>query len=151
MKISRRNFLGALSASAAVVFPLTGRALAASKSAFIAPSDALAQLGWSSFYPYINTEFQFEVVISGQKPRTGRVGLTLSAMGQDASLRGVPAGGDPRCFLLTFKATADSRRLEQNTYPVEHFALGRFELFISEGNLVGNEYVYTAVINRTTK
>jgi hypothetical protein len=72
-------------------------------------------------------------------------------MGQDESLRSVPAGGDPRCFVLTFKGTADSRRLEQNTYPVEHFALGRFDLFISEGNLVDNEYVYTAVINRTTK
>jgi len=72
-------------------------------------------------------------------------------MGQDASLRSVPAGGDARSFVLTFKGTADSRRLEQNTYPVEHFALGRFDLFISEGNLVDNEYVYTAVINRTTK
>ena len=147
MKISRRNFLGALSASAAVVFPLAGSALSASKAGLLAPSDALAQLGWSSFYPYINTEFEFAYTIAGgRKPRTGLAGLTLSAMSQDESLRSISGGRDPRSFVLTFKGAPNSRLLTQDTYPVEHFALGRFDLFISDGSIVNNEYIYTCLL-----
>ena len=60
------------------------------------------------------------------------------------------SSNDPQCFVLLFKANADGNlaRLGQDTYAVEHFALGRFELFISDGSLIEGEFVHTAVINR---
>ena len=76
------------------------------------------------------------------------VRLTLSAMSQSEDLQG--SDRTPECFVLTFTGPAGggNPRLMQNTYSVEHFALGRFDLFISEGALIGPDHVYTAVINR---
>jgi hypothetical protein len=38
--------------------------------------------------------------------------------------------------------------LSQNTYSVNHFNLGDFDLFITDGGRKGREQYYTAVINR---
>lgn len=74
-------------------------------------------------------------------------------MSNDEQPAGKMIPRDPDCFVMKFSepATDSTLRLSQNTYTVNHFALGSFDLFISEGSLVGSDYVYTAVINRATR
>lgn len=157
MKISRRNFVAALSASlvagipAASVVAGTGRDPSLQdRQVGLLGGDALSRMTWNTFFPYIGTEFEFA---SGTRRRSGSVArLRLSEM---TSLigNGKVDRTEPACFQLTFRgrADADVPRLSQNTYPVEHFALGRFDLFISDAGLVEGEYVYTAIINRVTE
>lgn len=154
MKISRRNFIGALSASVAAVFPFAAsrQASALGKESIGKGSDVLSQLNWRSFYPYLYTDFEFSNGRRGTRAFTSNR-LRLSAMSTDEPVTGKTILRDPACFVLTFSepASGSTLRLSQNTYTVSHFALGSFELFISEGNLAGSDYVYTAVINRATR
>lgn len=155
MKISRRNFIGALSASAAALFPFAARLDASSfgKTYFGKTSDALSQINWRTIYPYLNTDFAFSSVARGARVSTVN-NLRLSAMTSSAPAAGAKTGRrDPETFVLTFRERAGENvtRLPQNTYTVDHFALGSFQLFISEGNLDEGDYVYTAVINRATR
>jgi hypothetical protein len=155
MKISRRNFLSAVSASLASFFPLAKVAVAGGLSGSLFDKvstgtlggDALSNLGWISFYPYLNTDFVFAVPGSRRGPTTR---LTLMAMTGSEPVGKKPSDSDPLCFVLTFKGrlSESASALRQDTYTVEHFALGRFDLFLSEGNLAGEDYHYTAVINR---
>jgi hypothetical protein len=156
MKISRRNFIGAFSASLAAVIPFTGSIRGAGLGSVLGlghskiPGDALSQLSWSSFYPYINTDFEF-ASFQGHSPVSSSR-LTLMGMTGNSGMVKATRARDPRTFVLTFKGPAQTSdpRLAQDTYSVEHFALGRFDLFISDGNVVNGEYIYTAVINRAT-
>lgn len=50
------------------------------------------------------------------------------------------------CFALTFRART-SQVLKQNTYQMEHRALGRFDLFIAPVKSEKHGRVYEAVIN----
>ena len=158
MKISRRNFLGAVSASIAVGIPI---AAGSNRSGLISSlvdksggalgNDALSLLGWNSFYPYLNTTFEFS---TGKRGRISEVSqLTLSAMTSDRPFDGKSGRAEPSCFLLTFRARADADgpRLTQNTYAVNHFSLGRFDLFISDADFADGDYIYNAVINRVTE
>ena len=156
MDVSRRNFLGALSASVAAVLSFGGIAHGRSRlSRFLAlpavqiPGDGLAQLGWSAFYKYLYTDFEFSNLRGGRP--TGRgTRLRLAAIENTDSRRKWRYGGEPKCFVLTFnsQSATGGSQLPQDTYAVDHFALGRFELFISEANFTEGVYVYTAVINR---
>lgn len=156
MKISRRNFIGAFSASLAAVIPFTGNISGAGLGSLLSqahskiPGDALSQMSWSSFYPYINTDFEF-ASFQGHNPISS-ARLTLTGMTGNTGMVKATRARDPKSFVLTFKGPAQTNdpRLAQDTYAVEHFALGRFDLFISDGNVVNDEYVYTAVINRAT-
>ena len=159
MKISRRNFLGALSVSLATGIPAARGAnttglissVLVDKSAGFARGDALSRCTWNSFYSYLNTDFEFSTANRGRVAEVSR--LTLSAMTSDTPVGVKSSRTGPACFTLTFKGRADANdpRLTQNTYSVEHFALGRFDLFISDAALVNDEYFYTAVINRLTE
>ncbi len=148
MDVSRRKFLGTLSASAAAVLSLGGIANGGSLfSGAKLPSDALSQLCWSSFYENLYTDFEFSSLQGGRNTaRPARLRLNLMK-DEDPLRKGASVNGS-RCFVLTFSQSSRSAPLRQDTYAVNHFALGRFELFISEANLSGGEYVYTAVINR---
>jgi len=155
MKISRRNFIGALSASVATVFPFAAQLQASGPgkgSIRGSGSDALSQLNWRSFYPYVYTDFEFSNGRRGTRAFTSNR-LRLSAISTDEPASGKTILRDPECFVLTFSepASESTLRLSQNTYTVNHFALGSFELFISEGDLVGSDNVYTAVINRAAR
>src|SRR6185436_17196029 len=133
MKISRRNFIGALSASVATLLPFAAKLKATGLERGIfgnaalrtMSSDALSQLSWRSFYPYLYTDFEFSTVRRGARALNPNR-LTLSAMVNDGPVMGKIIAADPACFILTFKEPAgvNSARLSQNTYTVNHFALG---------------------------
>ena len=157
MKISRRNFLGALSASLAAGIPVTASSSASGLISSLVDrsggrlGDSLSRLGWNAFYPYINTAFAFSTSKRGRISEVSQ--LTLSAMSSDVPLGGMSRRAEPGCFRLTFRARADvdGPRLTQNTYAVDHFFLGRFDLFISDADFVDGDYIYSAVINRVTE
>ena len=135
MNISRRKFLGAAPV-------LTGAILSLRTSLFgqsAAGSDALSELDWDSFYPFIGTDFTF-----------GRGGnaasLKLISMRETAP-EGTKGADLKKCFVMRFQGPYD-KVLTQNTYSVNHFNLGEFDLFITDGGTKGREHYYTAVINR---
>lgn len=155
MDVSRRKFLGVFSASFAAILsivsttpatsriaPLIGRAAPVSMLA-----DALSLLGWSSFYENLNTDFEFSGLQSGRNG-SRPASLRLVSMKDDDPLRKGASGNDSRCFVLTFSQSSRAARLRQNMYSVNHFALGAFELFISDPAVTEDGFSYTAVINR---
>ena len=135
MNISRRKFLGAAPV-------LTGAVLSLRTSLFgqsAAGSDALSELNWDSFYPFIGTDFTF-----------GRGGnaasLKLLSM-HDSAPEGTKGSNLKKCFVMRFQGPYDNV-LTQNTYSVNHFNLGDFDLFITDGGTKGRVQYYTAVIYR---
>ena len=135
MNISRRKFLGAAPV-------LTGAVLSLRTSLFgqsASGSDALSELDWDSFYPFIGTDFTF-----------GRGGnaasLKLISM-RGSAPEGTKGAKQKKCFVIRFQGPYD-KVLTQNTYSVNHFNLGEFDLFITDGGTKGREQYYTAVINR---
>jgi hypothetical protein len=158
MRISRRNFVASLSVSLFAGIPAaagsggTGLVSSLLKSPVGSlDTDALFRMTWNTFFPYIDTEFEF--ARGTRRGRIGAVPLTLSAMTSGPIGGGKVDRAEPACFHLTFKrrADVDFPRLFQNTYTVVHFALGSFDLFISDADLVDGEYIHTAVINRVTE
>lgn len=155
MDVSRRKFLGAFSSSVAGL--LTFKASAHGAQVFAdfvgrSPSsrmtlDALSQLGWNSFYQYLETDFDFSSLQGARRSaRPARLRL-VSMKDEDPLRKGWPVG-ESRCFVLTFSQSSKAATLRQDTYLVEHFALGRFELFISGAGINDYGFSYTAVINR---
>src|SRR5437868_4447315 len=142
-EFTRRKFLGTAMAAGAVI--ATGGDVIgqiASIRLDAAGKDALSKLGWDAFLPFVNTDFTF-----GE----GRNAVVLTLV-DIKDLR--PIGGKARSmgqesFVLKFTGPGRSP-LKQNTYSVNHFNLGDFELFITEGGKQGRLNVYTAVINRVT-
>ena len=145
MKISRRKFIGAAPVIAGAVLGI--KSIAFGQKAGPAPLlppigiDQLSWLSWSSFYPYQNTEFTFR---SGGED----VPLTLAAM-VDTKPQNLERIRTKKgeCFILKFIGSA-RLPLTQGTYDVNHFLLGDFRLFITEGGRVKRNNYYIAVINR---
>ncbi|MEP7075405.1 MAG: twin-arginine translocation signal domain-containing protein [Acidobacteriota bacterium] len=145
MSISRRKFLGTAPAAIGAVLliqdavgqkALTGRL---PKSAL--STDVLSRLTWSSFLPYVNTDFTF-------RDTSGRsTTLVLTNMTDSKPEKFVQTSAKQECFAMTFKGPAKGS-LSQNTYSVEHFALGKFDLFITFLGKTSKSSTYTAVINR---
>jgi|ERR1043166_1864979 hypothetical protein len=136
MRISRRNFLGTASAAVAAILQFKNVSFGQRR---VIGQDALSLLSWSSFYPYITTDFTFG--------RGGNaVSLTLVEMTdtRPATFRG-PKGLE--CFVMKFQGPF-YQPLAQGTYQVNHFALGDFDLFITDGGRSGKRQFYVAVINR---
>ncbi|MEP6848646.1 MAG: hypothetical protein ABI999_07305 [Acidobacteriota bacterium] len=147
MSISRRKFL--VAAPAALGAVLLIRDTAGQKAvngrlprAISAATDALSKLNWNSFLPYVNTDFTF------RDPSGRAVTLRLTNMVDSKPEKFVPTSPKQECFTMTFKGPAKGT-LAQNTYSVEHFALGRFDLFITFLGKTSKNSTYTAVINRT--
>jgi hypothetical protein len=155
MDVSRRKFLGAFSASVAAILSIGSRAEGGSRSFGLLrraapekmPADALSQLGWNSFNQNLYTDFEFSSLQAGRNSsRPARLRL-VSIKDEDNLRKGAP-GNESRCFVLTFSQSSRSQRLMQGTYAVNHFALGAFELFISDAGVADSGFTYTAVINR---
>jgi hypothetical protein len=155
MDVSRRRFLGAFSASVAALLSFTSGARGGKEFAGligrVRPSgltfDALSQLGWSSFYENLETDFDFSSLQGGRRgARPAR--LRLVSIKDEDLLRKGGSVNESRCFVLTFSQSSRATPLRQDTYAVDHFALGRFELFISDAGINDNGFTYTAVINR---
>ena len=147
MKITRRTFLGTAPILAGAALHFQGVALGQSKTRsglFPVPAvnDALAQLSWESFLPFIGTDFTF-----GQGGNA--VSLKFADMKDSIGAHNVRRRGGEN-FVLKFQGPFD-RVLRDGTYQVNHFRLGDFELFITNGGKVRREQYYIAVINRTTK
>jgi hypothetical protein len=98
---------------------------------------AALQLTKATFEPYVNTVFR---ISDGTK-------VVRSTLVSVADMGPVPdrkqAGRE--CFVIKFKGT---RPLAQNTYRIEHDALGKFELFLVPAGRDRKGSYYQAVINR---
>lgn len=156
MTVSRRKFLRAgtmLTLSAALPLSLTTLAIG-QKRKVVPPSqerpnvpaaarkNPLYYFTRETFTPYVNSIFTInavplaEIVLIEVKetPLVVAKGSTRTPTGE--------------CFTLTFRGPSRTR-FRQETYTVDHAALGKFELFITPTDRPsGKEQLYTAVINR---
>ena len=89
--------------------------------------------------PFINTDFTF-----GEG--TGAVSLKLLDM-TDTKPEGLKVAKGQECFIMKFQGPYQ-QPLKQGTYHVNHFNLGDFDLFITDGGRVKRTQYYIAVINR---
>lgn len=142
MKISRRKFVGALSASAGIAFVFKQGILG--QVTIVPPVDdgsLLAKMNFLTFFENLNTEFLFLNEDRVQVP------LRLVSVTDSRPIEKSKWGQGQENFVLKFLGP---RRfpLKQATYQVEHFALGAFELFITEGGTDKSGRAYIAVINR---
>ena len=103
--------------------------------------DPLSRLTWNSFYPYVTSTFTFS------DKKGNRVDLQLMEMTDMKPADFVTSSSGQECFALTFTGPS-RRRLPQDTYAVEHFALGGFALFITTGEASRKSVKYFAIINR---
>ena len=92
----------------------------------------------ATFAPYVDTVFR----IYPDSSRT--VKTTLVSVGDIGPVPDMKAAGR-ECFVLRFRGT---EKLRQNTYKIEHEALGRFELFLVPAGNNKKSVYYHAVINR---
>ena len=125
MKFSRRDALraGQLCAAAAVL-PRTGFAAPP-----VGPADPLLGMNAATFVPHLRSTF------TANRLTMTPTWLTLT------DVRGF-ASPESEGFVLEFYAVGQP--LSQNTYALEHSALGKFDLFLVPSGTNG----YTAVINR---
>lgn len=144
MKITRRNFLAAAPLAIGAILKFNGTAAGQTrgKGLFIVPDsagDALARLSWDSFLPFVNTDFTF-----GEG--SNAVSMKLVDMTDTKPVRTRVRKGQ-ECFILKFHGPFD-KVLKQGTFRVNHFNLGDFDLFITDGGRLKRNQFYTAVINR---
>lgn len=145
MKLTRRNFLAAAPLAIGAVLQFNGVAFgqkAIRGGLFTVPNlsgDALARLTWDSFLPFVNTDFTF-----GEG--SNAVSLKLVEL-TDTKPAGKRVRRGQESFMLRFQGPFN-RPLTDRTYSVNHFNLGDFELFITNGGRVKREQYYVAVINR---
>ena len=152
MSISRRGFLqsACISAVAAglfshsAVFVLAQKSeLKDSKGYFQIPPQALGERVFhftqATFKPYLQSEFI--VTVGPYKV----VKLTLIEVEDERPRKGVqqPEG---ECFSLLFKADGKLSDLQQ-TYVLQHEALGKFSLFLVDAGEKEKQVHYVAVIN----
>lgn len=142
MNISRRKFLVAAPVVAGAVLQFQGIAFGQISDKIRLPPvgiDALSKLTWDSFYQFINTDFTF-----GHGGNA--VSLRLTAM-TDSIPFTVKRRKGQECFVMKFQGPFNPP-LRQETYQVNHFALGDFDLFITDGGRVKRGQFYIAIINR---
>jgi Domain of unknown function (DUF6916) len=148
MSISRRHFLrtGAIVCAAAGA-PMSLSALAAEERSLgnghAQPTGTTpALMSKAAFAPHLNTVFSI-CLPDGQEISAELIALrdTGPARQQKATARAAR-----ECFALAFRTTAQPP-LVQNTYRLEHRALGRFDLFIGPVPSKKRGQVYEAIIN----
>ncbi len=144
MHISRRKFLAAAPLAAGAILQIKGHVGDSISGNDLSPvtavrGDALSNLTWDSFYPFINTDFSFG-------HGGNMVSLKLVDM-VDSKPKGFVSVRGQECFILKFQGPYHQPLLER-TYDVDHFNLGNFDLFITDGGKVGRVQYYLAVINR---
>jgi hypothetical protein len=153
MSLSRRGFLqsafvsavavGMVSQSAVSVFGQKSE-LKDSRGYFQVPpqtyGERFFQFTQTTFEPYLQSEFR--VSVGPYKV----VNLTLVRV-EDERPRKESQRSEGECFSLLFKADAKLSDLQQ-TYVVQHEALGKFSLFLVDAGEKDGAVHYLAVINR---
>ncbi len=144
MPISRRSFLRA-GGVAVVAAGTTGglNALAAERGT--TPEAAASQPGETTHALMSKATFaaHLRTVFNDRADERREVPVELFEI-RDCGPAERRAGQE--CFALTFRART-SKALKQNTYQMEHRALGRFDLFIAPVKSEKHGRVYEAVIN----
>jgi hypothetical protein len=155
MTVSRREFLKAGTAIAfGAGLPLTLLGPAAAQSAnsaqaesgayFAIPErslkDPLGSFTMATFAGLLHNRFQLRV------QRNRQIQLTLINVTDLAS--SAPLTSEEECFSLLFRAPRGRESLRQNTYTMEHPALGAFRLFVVPMGGDRHARYYEAVINR---
>ena len=141
MKITRRKFLEAAPVIAGAVAVASGQSrvwMPDAKSV-----DSLAQMNFLSFHEFKYTEFIF-------RGPDGEVPLKLYDVVDSRPPTRRRWGAGEENFMLKFEGHT-RLPLRQGTYEVEHFRMGNFSLFITEGGKVKDTLRYIAVINRITR
>ena len=138
---------GLISQSARFAFGQKDR-LKDSKGNFQIPAQALGDplfhFTRATFEPYLQSEFRATVgpyrtveltlvKVEDQRPRVRQKGMPRT---------------EGESFLLLFRASGKLSDLQQ-TYVLQHEALGKFSLFLVEAGKKGGEVFYSAVINHT--
>jgi len=142
-KVDRRRFIGtAVALGTAVATGGSALGQVASLARKDVGRDALSRLSWGSFLPFVNTDFTFGLGRNSVVLRLADI-QDLRTPGSRAIKSGMEQ------FILRF--TGPSRTpLIQNTYRVNHFGLGSFGLFITEGGTTGRLRNYYAIVDRVT-
>ncbi|MEQ1644513.1 MAG: hypothetical protein ABL959_13785 [Pyrinomonadaceae bacterium] len=142
MTISRRKFLGAAVVSTGIAMVLDQSVIGQVDSVPpIGDGDALSQMNFLSFFENMNTEFLFL-----NKDRVQVPARLVAVDDVRPAIKRKWAQGKEN-FVLKFHGHTRFE-LKQGTYEVEHFALGKFQLFITEGGTNTSGRVFIAVINR---
>ncbi|HEY9403906.1 MAG TPA: hypothetical protein VIQ24_14670 [Pyrinomonadaceae bacterium] len=106
-----------------------------------AAGDPLFHFTRATFEPYLQSEFQ--VTVGPYKV----VGLTLVKVeDRRRPARKGEARLEGECFSLLFKANMELSDLQQ-TYVLQHAALGKFTLFLVDASDKGKGIYYQAIIN----
>jgi hypothetical protein len=156
MSVSRRDFLHSAFVSAVAVGLFSQSALVAfgqkkglkdSKGYFQIPPQAFGErlfhFTQTTFEPYLHSDFR--VTVGPYKV----VNLTLVKVeDQRPRARKGMARPEGENFTLLFKATDKLSELQQ-TYVLEHEALGTFSLFLVDASEKDGDVYYLATINRT--
>jgi len=142
MTISRRLFIQMASIAAIAAGTMAKPSLAAFAQGINKPgatgTDPLANYTQETFTQYLNSIFRLHGSTS--------VDVTLQRVEDTLSLKELRGGGR-ESFVLHFRG--DSVQLPQDTYTVEHPALGTFLLFlVPSGPDENGAQGYTATINR---
>lgn len=135
MSISRRIFLK-VSTIAAVA---AGMSLKPSLSILgqDPPSDPLSNYTRATFAQYVDSVFTI----------VGSTSVEVTLTEVENTLPANESASGRECFVLHFRG--GSTALGQNTYTIEHAALGTFSLFVVPGGADANgARAYTATINR---
>ena len=140
MSTSRRKFLRA-GLLATLCATLPAKTIFSQKGKDVAPgaqpprlADPLANYTKASFESYLNSIFQLQTVY-------GTIEVTL------VRIDDMPAPNGGECFSLLFRG--GSRELPQDTYTLDHPALGSFQLLIVPSGADANgAQSYVATINR---
>lgn len=161
MSLSRRKFMQAGVAAACVALPLksalgrneleggAGSLLSAPQSPLSPKVDLeqLSQYTRSSFTPYVNT--QFDVYLDPSNTRKLKLVEVRDYLASSSRAQAGESSPQTECFSLLFTIPS-GRPFEQDTYLIEHGALGSFYLFlvpVSDQGKKGMDY-YQAVIYR---
>jgi hypothetical protein len=152
MSISRRGFLQSACISAVAVGMFSGSAVSIfgqkgelkdSKGYFQLPPQALGErlfhFTQATFEPYLQSDFR--VTVGPYKV----VNLTLVKVEDQRPRKGAQRE-EGECFSLLFKADGKLSDLQQ-TYVLQHEALGKFSLFLVDAGEKEKEIHYLAVIN----
>ena len=152
MTVSRRGFLQSACISAVAVGMFSGSAVSVfgqkselkdSKGYFQIPAQAagerLFHFTRTTFEPYLQSEFR--VTVGPYKV----VRLTLVKVEDQRPRKGAQRV-EGECFSLLFKADGKLSDLQQ-TYVLQHEALGKFSLFLVDAGEKEKETHYLAVIN----
>ncbi|HYY42994.1 MAG TPA: hypothetical protein VE775_09700, partial [Pyrinomonadaceae bacterium] len=113
---------------------------AAHGNAPASPSSQPVLMTKAMFAPHLHTTF----AIKTEDAQT--VGVELVELHDRATAHKGAAQAERECFALTFRAPAH-RALKQNTYRIEHRALGQFDLFVAPMKSARHGQVYEAIIN----